>query len=113
MNKQFWKAVLMRAWHAVWETASATLPATVVITPAMIEHFDKSIFIAIAAWFGTALLAGFVSIVKSLAVGVPEATCAEYTSVTAEEPSDSYRVERMTDEELATEREAMGGDADV
>lgn len=23
MNKEYWKAILMRAWHAVWETAAA------------------------------------------------------------------------------------------
>lgn len=77
MNKDYWKAILMRAWHAVWETAAATLPATVVITPAMIEHFDKSVFVAIAAWLATALVAGAISIVKSLAVGVPEAQLAQ------------------------------------
>ena len=77
MNKEYWKAILMRAWHAVWETAAATLPATVVITPAMIEHFDKSVFVAIAAWLATALVAGAISIVKSLAVGVPEAQLAQ------------------------------------
>lgn len=73
MNNQYWKAILIRAWHAVWETAAATLPATIVITPAMIEHFDKSVFVTIAAWLATALVAGAVSIIKSLAIGIPEA----------------------------------------
>lgn len=73
MNKDYWKKILMRAWHAVWETASATLPATIVITPEMIKHFDINILIAVAAWMGTALIAGAVSIVKSLAIGIPEA----------------------------------------
>ena len=73
MNKDYWKKILIRAWHAVWETASATLPATIVITPEMIKHFDINILIAVAAWMGTALIAGAVSIVKSLAIGIPEA----------------------------------------
>lgn len=71
-DKQYWKDILMRAWHAVWETAAATLPATIVITPAMIEHFDTSYLIIALAWVLTALFAGFASIVKSLAAGVPE-----------------------------------------
>ena len=77
MNKEYWKAILMRAWHAVWETAAATLPATFVITPAMIEHFDKSVLVVVLAWFLTALGAGVISIIKSLAVGVPEVELAE------------------------------------
>lgn len=73
MNKDYWKKILIRAWHAVWETAAATLPATIVITPEMIKHFDINILIAVAAWMATALIAGAVSIVKSLAIGIPEA----------------------------------------
>lgn len=79
MSKDYWKKILMRAWHAVWETAAATLPATIVITPAMIEHFDKSILVAIAAWLTTALVAGVVSIIKSLAIGIPEASIEDET----------------------------------
>lgn len=77
MNKEYWKAILMRAWHAVWETAGATLPASIVITPAMIEHFDCKIFLVVLAWAATALLAGVFSIVKSLAAGVPEVQLAQ------------------------------------
>lgn len=77
MNKEYWRLILIRAWHAVWETAAATLPATIVITPAMIEHFDKSVLVAAAAWMATALAAGAVSIIKSLAIGIPEAAIAE------------------------------------
>ena len=73
MTKDYWKKILIRAWHAVWETAAATLPATIVITPAMIEHFDKSVLVAVAAWMATAIVAGAVSVVKSLAIGIPEA----------------------------------------
>lgn len=73
MNKDYWKKILIRAWHAVWETAAATLPATIVITPEMIKHFDINILIAAAAWMATALISGAVSIIKSLAIGIPEA----------------------------------------
>lgn len=73
MSKDYWIKILIRAWHAVWETAAATLPATIVITPEMIRHFDVSILVAVAAWMATAIVAGAVSIVKSLAIGIPEA----------------------------------------
>lgn len=73
MKRDYWIKILIRAWHAVWETAAATLPATIVITPAMIEHFEKNTFLVIAAWAATALVAGGVSIIKSLAIGIPEA----------------------------------------
>lgn len=77
MTKDYWKKILIRAWHAVWETAAATLPATIVITPAMIKEFDKSLLLCIAAWALTALVAGGVSIIKSLAIGIPEADMPE------------------------------------
>lgn len=73
MTKDYWNKILIRAWHAVWETAAATLPATIVITPAMIEHFEKSQLLVLAAWAATAIIAGAVSIIKSLAIGIPEA----------------------------------------
>lgn len=73
MTKEYWKKIMIRAWHTVWETAAATLPATIVITPAMIQEFDKSLLLVIAAWAATALVAGGVSIIKSLAIGIPEA----------------------------------------
>lgn len=78
MNKEYWKAILMRAWHAVWETAGATLPASIIITPELIEHFNWKVIYVVLAWAAQALLAGGFSIVKSLAAGVPE---AEYTKV--------------------------------
>lgn len=97
MNKEYWKAILMRAWHAVWETAAATLPGSVIITPAMIEHFDWKILYVALAWALQALLAGGFSIVKSLSAGVPE---AEYTMVV--EPTEHEEAE----EPMACDKEA-------
>ena len=72
MDKKFWKALLKRAEHAVWQAAVSTLPATIVITPAMIEHFNwetaKGIFCIVLAWAGTALFAGILSAAKSIEV---------------------------------------------
>lgn len=91
MNKEYWRPILIRAWHAVWETAAATLPATIVITPAMIEQFDKSLLLVIAAWAATALVAGAVSIIKSLAIGIPEA------DLPGAEPDETDYIEETTE----------------
>ena len=76
MDKKFWKALLKRAEHAVWQAAVSTLPATIVITPAMIEHFNwetaKGVLCIVLAWAGTALFAGILSAAKSMKVGMPE-----------------------------------------
>lgn len=76
MNKDFWKALLMRSVHAVWETAVATLPATIVVTPAMIAQFNwdtaRGIIYAVLAWALSAIFAGFLSAAKSMKAGMPE-----------------------------------------
>lgn len=85
MNKEYWNAILMRAWHAVWETAGATLPASIIITPAMIEQFDWKLLYVVVAWAATALIAGGLSVVKSLAAGVPEAELLKVVEPTEHE----------------------------
>lgn len=81
MNKDFWKALFMRAIHAVWETAVSTMPAAIIITPAMIEHFDldtaKGYFYIVTAWLLTAVFSGVLSAIKSAKAGMPEAQLAE------------------------------------
>lgn len=88
MVRDYWHAVLMRAWHAVWETAAATLPATFVITPAMVEHFDWRVIYVVLAWALTALIAGIFSIIKSLAAGIPEAEQIDVLDYVEEEEGD-------------------------
>ena len=89
MDKKFWKALLKRAEHAVWQAAVSTLPATIVITPAMIEHFNwetaKGILCIVLAWAGTALFAGVLSAVKSMKVGMPEAELLKEVAPTEHE----------------------------
>ena len=81
MNKEFWKALFMRSVHAVWETAVAAAPAAIVITPAMIEHFDmttaKGVFCTVVAWALTSLFSGVLSAAKSMKVGMPEVALTE------------------------------------
>ena len=81
MNKDFWKALFMRAIHAVWETAVSTMPAAIIITPAMIEHFDletaKGYFYIVTAWLLTAVFSGVLSAIKSAKAGMPEVQLTE------------------------------------
>jgi hypothetical protein len=86
MKKSYWEALFKRALHAVWETAVATAPATIVITPAMIEHFDftqaKTIFFVFVAWLLTAIFSGVLSAIKSAKAGMPEIKIAESAAKT-------------------------------
>ena len=66
--RQFWDAALMRAWHAVWQAAVPLIPAGIAIT-----QIDWLMVIELS------LAAGVLSIVKSLAAGVPECTAAAET----------------------------------
>ena len=82
MDREFWKAAFARAWHAVWETAVATAPTSIVITPAMIQYFDTSIVYVALAWILTALAAAIPSLIKSIAQqvlgsGLPEIAAAK------------------------------------
>lgn len=71
----------MRSIHAIWETAVSTAPATIVITPVMIEHFDwetaKGVFFMVIAWALTAVFSGVLSAAKSMKVGMPEVNLSE------------------------------------
>lgn len=106
MTKEYWKALLVRSIHAVWETAVATAPSAIIVTPAMIEHFDmtqaKAIFCVVLAWILTALVSGILSAIKSAKVGMPEIQVAESAAKTIksfENEIDEEEDEEDTDEE--------------
>jgi len=61
MTKSFWKATAIRAIRTVCQTAVGMIPAA-----AMISDVDWK------AVVGTALLAGVVSVLTSIATGLPE-----------------------------------------
>lgn len=62
MNKDFWKAALIRAIRTVCQTAIATIGTT-----ALIEEVNWLLVASSAA------LAGLLSILNSIATGLPEA----------------------------------------
>lgn len=102
MNKQFWKASLIRAIRTIAQTAVSLIGTAVVMS-------DVNWSVVVSA----SILSGILSILTAIATGLPEVAYSEHTGATPKEPADSYRTVYMIDEELATEREAMGGDADV
>ena len=72
MNKEFWKAALIRAFRTVCQTLGSTLPVGVVITPVMVQHANWTVVYVVAAWLGTGLLNGLASLLTSIATGLPE-----------------------------------------
>lgn len=85
----FWKAAGIRCIKTICQTLVSMLPVGVVITPAIIQGLDWSVVYVIASWFGTALLAGLVSILTSIATGLPEVEYSEHIYMSAEEPADA------------------------
>ena len=71
-DREYWKAALIRAMHAFWETLAAVVPVGVVVTPTMIKELDWSILYVVLAWLATALIAAVFSFIKSMAAGMPE-----------------------------------------
>lgn len=77
MTKEFWKAALMRAVHTVAQTAIA-----VIGTSAVLEDVNWLYVLSASA------VAGLVSILKSVAFGMPEvSTDTEKTEVNDDELS--------------------------
>lgn len=71
--REFWKAALVRAWHAVWQAAVPLIPVSTAIT-----HLDWLMILEIS------LSAGLLSLIKSFATGVPE--CAGEGATITETP---------------------------
>ena len=76
-SKTWWIAAGTRAIKTTCQTLASMLPVGFVITPAMIESANWTMLYVALAWLGTGLLAGFGSLLTSLA-GLPECKEAEY-----------------------------------
>ena len=72
MNKTFWKAALNRALRTVAQTLVGSVPTGFIVTANMIKSLDINVLWAILAWLATGLLAGGISILMSVATGLPE-----------------------------------------
>ena len=82
------KAALIRALYTICESLSSNLPIGCIITPVMIQTFDWSILYVIAAWLGTALLAGFIAFFRAITRGLPEVDLMEEEDYDEEEFDD-------------------------
>ena len=82
MNKQFWKASLIRAIRTIAQTAVSLIGTAVVMS-------DVNWHIVISA----SILSGILSILTSVATGLPEVEYAEHIYMSAEEPEDSEVIE--------------------
>lgn len=111
MDREFWKAAFARAWHAAWETAVATAPTSIIITPAMIQYFDISYVYVALAWILTALAAAALSLFKSaaqqiLGSGLPEIAAAKVVD-TMHDTGEPEEIEDAFFEDEDEESEAI------
>lgn len=83
MNKDFWRATLIRAIKTVCQTAVATIGTT-----AMIEDVNWALVLSASA------LAGILSILTSISAGLPEVKYQQSLEQLAE-----LREEPLTDED--------------
>ena len=79
MNKQFWKASLIRAIRTIAQTAVSLIGTAVVMS-------DVNWSVVVSA----SILSGILSILTSIATGLPEVEYAEHIYMSREEPADSY-----------------------
>lgn len=76
MNKNFWKATAIRAIRTICQTAVATIGTAMVLS-------DVNWHVVLSA----SLLAGLLSVLTSIATGLPEVEIQK--QMTADEPEDS------------------------
>ena len=86
MNKEFWKAALIRAIKTICQTAIATIGSAMVIT-------DVNWVYVLSA----SALAGILSILTSLSAGLPEVQLA----------NTLYDLDNMADEDYMEEYHAL------
>ena len=79
MNTEFWKATGIRALRTVCQTAVATIGTAAVMA-------DVKWTYVISA----SVLAGILSVLTSIATGLPEVEYAEHVYMSKEEPEDSW-----------------------
>jgi uncharacterized protein YqhQ len=86
MSKEFWKAALIRAIKTVCQTAVATIGTAIVVT-------DVNWVYVLSA----SALAGILSILTSVSVGLPEVSLAETLYALDNEPDEED--DELIDEE--------------
>ncbi len=82
MNEQFWRASLIRAIRTIAQTAVSLIGTAVVMS-------DVNWSVVVSA----SILSGILSILTSIATGLPEVEYAEHIYMSREEPEDAEVVE--------------------
>ena len=83
------RAALIRALWTAGETLVSTLPAGIVITPAMIQSLDWTFLFVILAWLGTGALSFVITFFKCLKTGLPEVDYEQHLYMSVDEPNDA------------------------
>lgn len=99
MTKDFWKATGIRALRSFFQAIVSQIPASFVITPAMIQYFNIGYVYVIIAIIANAILYAFASVVTSVVTGLPEVEYAQHIYMSEDEPEDSYYDEEEYDGE--------------
>lgn len=79
MTTEFWKATGIRALRTVCQTAIAMIG-----TSAVMSDVDWKVVVSASA------LSGILSVLTSIATGLPEVEYAEHVYMSKEEPDDSW-----------------------
>lgn len=95
MNRDFWKAALIRALKTVCQTAVATIGTAMVVT-------DVNWVYVLSA----SALAGILSLLTSISVGLPEVQLADTLYALDNDPDDLIYDE--IDDEESEEEEIVG-----
>ena len=72
MKKELIKAAWVRCYRTFFQVLYMNIPTGIVITPAMIEHFDNGLIYTILAWLATAVLTALGSFIQGVLGGLPE-----------------------------------------
>lgn len=80
MNEQFFRAMTIRAIRTICQTAIAMISTSAVA----LSDVDWTLVLSASA------LSGILSVLTSIATGLPEVEYAEHIYMSAPEPEDSY-----------------------
>ena len=89
----FIKYALIRALKTTCQELATTIPAGIIVTPVMVQHFDIAVAYVIIAWLCTGLLGGVASLLTSVATGLPEVEYKNSLYQYHDEPIDSEVVD--------------------
>lgn len=85
----FIKYALIRALKTTCQELATTIPAGIIVTPVMVQHFDIAVVYVVIAWLCTGCFGGIASLLTSIATGLPEVEYENSLYQYHDEPIDS------------------------